>query len=233
MQLTSPRTELFALPEWPETFRNEYLRQGLWSDETFDQRIKQVCKIYGNQIAICYESIDITYRQLYLRACKIAQRFYDLNIMPFMTSEWLRLSYSEKIPNLSWYNLFSSDELRQWLTKKEHRHVDAANDLVALSINVFAGQSEQHVLAVEAQGNSGGREHHCAWLITCSSGSSLTAAVIAYAAQQILLSTIPKGLYFAADVLSPEGTIEFIQQNLGTCCWIKLPSLFSNEEGAL
>ncbi|OQM42255.1 (2,3-dihydroxybenzoyl)adenylate synthase [Citrobacter braakii] len=81
MQLNSSHTELFALPEWPETFRNEYLRQGLWSDETFEQRIKQVCSIYGDKIAICYESKYITYQQLYFRACKIAQRFNDLNIV--------------------------------------------------------------------------------------------------------------------------------------------------------
>lgn len=168
-----------------------------------------------------------------LSAIQLPMMRHEVAAIPFMTSEWLRLSHSEKIHNLSWYNLFASDELRQWLTKKENHHVDAANDLVALSINAFAGQSAQHVLAVEAQGNSDGHEHHCAWLITCSSGSSLTAAVTAYAAQQILLNTIPKGLHFAADVLSPEGTIEFIQQNLVTGCWIELPSLFSNEEGAI
>ncbi|KHJ66235.1 hypothetical protein QU24_20320 [Pantoea rodasii] len=152
---------------------------------------------------------------------------------PFMTSEWQRIGESHPTSDLTWYNLFASEEMVQWLSHCPDRDPQAARALVALSLQTFAGQQPQHVLAVEARGWHRGEIQQRACVIECASGAQLTAAMTAYTALQMLQGALPAGVHFAADVLPPTQTLQFLQQHLENFCWLELPALASDEEGAI
>ncbi len=152
---------------------------------------------------------------------------------PFMTSEWQRIGHLHRQTDLTWYNLFTSETLVHWLSQRAVSDTQSAQALVALSMQTFAGQQPQHVIAVEAYGERQGEFQRRACVIECPSGAQLTAAVTAFAARQMLQEQIPPGLHFAADVLPAAETLHYLQQRLENFCWLELPTLASSEEGAI
>ncbi|KNC05659.1 hypothetical protein AC790_21775 [Pantoea sp. RIT-PI-b] len=152
---------------------------------------------------------------------------------PFMTNEWQRIGASQPALDLTWYNLFSSEALTQWLTQRSQREEQAAEALVALSIQAFAGKRLQHVMAVEAYGEKQGHLQRRACVVECASGAQLTAAVTAFATLKVIQRAVPTGLHFAADVLPPAETLQYLQRQIANFCWLELPSLLENVEGAI
>lgn len=152
---------------------------------------------------------------------------------PFMTSEWQRIGARFPQTDLTWYNLFAADDVAGWLSRRDLHRADAAQTLVALSVRAFAGSPAQHLLAVEARGEIRGEPQQRACVLESDSGAKLTAAVTVFCALQMLQSGLPAGVHFAADVLHPAQTLQFIQQQLPGFCWLELPALTASEEGVL
>ena len=51
MHSSSLKAESYKMPEWPQDFRENYLRQGLWNNETFDQCIADISQSYTVNVA--------------------------------------------------------------------------------------------------------------------------------------------------------------------------------------
>ncbi|WP_201785704.1 hypothetical protein [Type-E symbiont of Plautia stali] len=80
MQNSSSGAASYKIPDWPKDFRENYFREGLWNDETFDQRIKDISQTYADDIALCFNNERLTYKRLYLRAVQLANKLHSFNL---------------------------------------------------------------------------------------------------------------------------------------------------------
>lgn len=170
-------------------------------------------------------------------ACTSAQA------LPYMSSEWQRLSRSLRVSEAAWFNLYPHGELFDWLgdvrsnlslvegLASETRRIEK---LVALSVADFASLPTQHVLAIEASGWRDGAQRTRSLVVCAQQGAELTGAVTAFTALQRLQDLLPDRLHFAADVLSPESLMVFLRENLPSLRILQLDdSLFQQDEGAI
>lgn len=163
--------------------------------------------------------------------------------LPYMSSEWQRLSRQQRLSEAAWFNLYPHGELFDWLGSVRSNASLAENcaneaarieKLVALSVADFASLPTQHVLAVEASGWRNGAQLTRSLVVCAQQGAELTGAVTAFTALQRLQDLLPDGLHFAADVLAPELLLASLRESLPSLRILNLDnSLFQQDEGAI
>ena len=80
MHSSSLEGESYKVAEWPQDLRDNYLRQGLWNNETFDQRIAEMSQSYTDDVALCFYNETRTYKEIYQHALQLANRLQHHNL---------------------------------------------------------------------------------------------------------------------------------------------------------
>lgn len=81
----SPRQEpsvLTGCPTWPEEFAARYRQAGYWRGETFGQLLRERARLHGERTAIVAGAQRLSYRELDLRADRLAAGLHALGIRP-------------------------------------------------------------------------------------------------------------------------------------------------------
>ncbi|MGF9564883.1 AMP-binding protein [Neorhizobium sp. JUb45] len=72
MQHTRAGDDAADMPTWPQEFRERYIGEGLWRDETFAGTIDRLAAGYGNRIALIDGDRRLTYAELQQRVHALA-----------------------------------------------------------------------------------------------------------------------------------------------------------------
>ncbi|MEG3134306.1 saccharopine dehydrogenase NADP-binding domain-containing protein [Rouxiella sp. T17] len=175
--------------------------------------------------------------------CQLPLASIAAQAVPFLSSEWQRMSRQQRLGEVAWFNLYPHGELYNWLgtlrekSPRKGVHTTPAQrveQLVALSLADFASKPTQHVIAVEASGWRDGKMSTRSIVLSARQGAELTAAVTAFTAIQLLNGKLPERLHFAADVLPAKPLLTFLAENLPSLRVLRIDgALPKQEEGAI
>ncbi|HUJ70093.1 MAG TPA: AMP-binding protein, partial [Syntrophorhabdales bacterium] len=68
---------------YPEAFIKRYREKGLWLDRTVGEELDNAVGRYGDRIALACEGRHVTYRELGIRAARLALHFIELGLKPY------------------------------------------------------------------------------------------------------------------------------------------------------
>jgi 2,3-dihydroxybenzoate-AMP ligase len=68
---------------YPEAFIKKYREKGLWVDRTLGEELDAAVSRYGDRVALACEGKHVTYRELGVRATRLALHFIDLGLKPY------------------------------------------------------------------------------------------------------------------------------------------------------
>jgi hypothetical protein len=133
-------------------------------------------------------------------------------LLPFLSPDAERLALRHRLTTLRWFNVFSGPRLRETLIGLRGRadDLDAAVRAVerAGQLDLLGLRPYYTLVFVLEQPQQPVRRA----VITTDSSLALTAATAVSATLALLGGSIPPGLHFADDVLSPESTIAEVQR---------------------
>ncbi|MGL4686721.1 MAG: saccharopine dehydrogenase NADP-binding domain-containing protein [Commensalibacter sp.] len=162
---------------------------------------------------------------------------------PFISSEFIHICKNLNIQNGDWFNIFFDKHVLDYIStivmgkghSTEFVDKDFIDGLIKASALDAVGRTPFQLLAVEMKGKKQQLPFARTGIIHAGSGAKLSAAVSASAALAICRGDIPVGIYYAANMLSPDTTINDIRQWLSDFKYITFTENEnqSEEEGVL